>query len=72
MPQRLTPLEVSLLALDTARTPGHVGTVTVLEPGPGQETVDHAGLTVLVADRLHRHHLDQVGIGHDGVDGQHP
>lgn len=52
VPQRLTPLEVSLLALDTARTPGHVGTVTVLEPGPGQETVDHAGLTVLVADRL--------------------
>lgn len=52
MPQRLTPLEVSLLALDTTRTPGHVGTVTVLEPRPGQDTVDHAGLTALVADRL--------------------
>ena len=52
MPQRLTPLEVSLLALDTTRTPGHVGTVTVLEPGPGQEIVDHAGLAPLVADRL--------------------
>ena len=29
MPQRLTALEVSLLALDTARTPGHVGTVAL-------------------------------------------
>ena len=34
MPQRLTPLEVSLLALDTAHTPGHVGTVHIFDPGP--------------------------------------
>ena len=52
MPQRLTPLEVSLLALDTTRTPGHVGTVTLLGPGTGSSTVDHAGLTALVEARL--------------------
>ena len=34
MPQRLTPLEVSMLALDTAHTPGHVGTVDIFDPGP--------------------------------------
>ena len=34
MPQRLTPLEVSLLALDTAHTPGHVGTVDIFDAGP--------------------------------------
>ena len=33
MPQRLTPLEVSLLALDTAHTPSHVGTVHIFDPG---------------------------------------
>ena len=33
MPQRLTPVEVSLLALDTAHAPGHVGTVDIFDPG---------------------------------------
>lgn len=51
MPQRLTPLEVSLLALDTTRTPGQVGTVTVLEPGPDGPT-DHTALTALIESRL--------------------
>ncbi len=50
MPQRLTPLEVALLALDTSRTPGHVGTVTVLEPLPGAD-LEHE-LRALVAARL--------------------
>ena len=34
MPQRLTPLEVSLLVLDTAHTPAHVGTVDIFDAGP--------------------------------------
>ncbi|MGI3781028.1 MAG: wax ester/triacylglycerol synthase family O-acyltransferase [Janthinobacterium lividum] len=52
MPQRLTPLEVSLLALDTSHTPGHVGTVTVLEPDPGSGGLDHETLGALVESRL--------------------
>lgn len=53
MPQRLTPLEVALLALDTTRTPGHVGTVTVLEPGAATDAGALAeGLRALVAARL--------------------
>ncbi|GAA3556913.1 wax ester/triacylglycerol synthase family O-acyltransferase [Microlunatus spumicola] len=52
MPQRLTPLEVSLLALDTVRTPAHVGTVTVLEPTPGSGPVDRAAVAALVESRL--------------------
>ena len=51
MPARLTPLEVSLLALDTTRTPGHVGTVTVLEPGP-DAALDHEAVAALVESRL--------------------
>ena len=34
MPQRLTPLEVSMLVLDTAHTPAHVGTVDIFDAGP--------------------------------------
>ena len=52
MPQRLTPLEVSLLAQDTTRTPAHVGTVTVLEPGARSDGVDPGALAALVAARL--------------------
>ncbi|MGI3782278.1 MAG: wax ester/triacylglycerol synthase family O-acyltransferase [Janthinobacterium lividum] len=51
MPQRLTPLEVALLALDTTRTPGHVGTVTVLEPDPAGSGFDDE-LRALIAARL--------------------
>lgn len=51
MPQRLTPLEVSLLALDTVRTPGQVGTVVVLEPLPGRG-LDADRLLALIAERV--------------------
>ena len=60
MPQRLTPLEVSILHQDTVRTPAHVGTVLVLEP-PVLEPLDsaanaagfdHADLLALVAERI--------------------
>jgi diacylglycerol O-acyltransferase / wax synthase len=50
MPQRLTPLEVSLLALDTAHTPGHVGTVDIFDPGP--EGFDYERLIALIHERL--------------------
>ena len=50
MPQRLTPLEVSVLALDTARTPGHVGGVDVLDPGSAG--FDHERLLALVGQRI--------------------
>lgn len=50
MPQRLTPLEVSLLALDTAHTPGHVGTVDILDSGP--EGFDFEGLIALIRERI--------------------
>ena len=51
MPERLTPLEVSLLALDTLRTPAHVGTVAVLEPAP-DGGIDHDRLRAVIAGRL--------------------
>ena len=50
MPQRLTPLEVSLLALDTARTPGHVGTVDIFDAGT--DDVDYERLIGLIRDRI--------------------
>ena len=50
MPQRLTPLEVSLLALDTAHTPGHVGTVDIFEAGP--DGLDYERLIGLIRDRI--------------------
>jgi len=52
VPQRLSPLEVSLLAQDTVRTPRQVGTVTVLEPLPGGAAVDHETLSALIESRL--------------------
>jgi diacylglycerol O-acyltransferase len=50
MPQRLTALEVSLLALDTAHTPGHVGTVDIFDPGG--EGFDYERLIGLIRDRI--------------------
>ena len=50
MPQRLSPLEVSMLALDSAHTPGHVGTIDVFEPGP--EGFDYERLIALVRQRI--------------------
>ena len=52
MPQRLTPLEVSLLALDTAHTPAHVATVDIFDAGP--DGLDYERLIALDpgSDRL--------------------
>ena len=50
VPQRLSPLEVSMLALDTAHTPGHVGTIDVFEPGP--DGFDYERLIALVRQRI--------------------
>ncbi|HZA29986.1 MAG TPA: wax ester/triacylglycerol synthase family O-acyltransferase [Propionibacteriaceae bacterium] len=50
MPRRLTPLEVSMLALDTVRTPGHVGTVDVFDAGT--EGFDYERLIALIRDRI--------------------
>ncbi|HEY5822190.1 MAG TPA: wax ester/triacylglycerol synthase family O-acyltransferase [Propionibacteriaceae bacterium] len=50
MPTRLTPLEVSLLALDTAHTPGHVGTVDIFDAGG--EDFDYERLIGLIRDRI--------------------
>lgn len=50
MPPRLTPLEASLLALDTARTPTHAGSVQILTCGP--DGLDYEALVGLIRDRL--------------------
>ena len=50
MPERLSALDVSMLALETARTPAQVGSVHVLQPGPGGLTLE--ALLHRVEDRL--------------------
>ncbi|MET1006807.1 MAG: wax ester/triacylglycerol synthase domain-containing protein, partial [Propionibacteriaceae bacterium] len=50
MPERLTPLEVSMLALDTAHTPGHVGTVDIFDGGP--DDVEYERFVALIRDRI--------------------
>ena len=50
MPQRLTPLEVSLLALDTAHTPSHVGAVHIFDARP--DGFDYERLIALIHERL--------------------
>jgi len=50
MPERLTPLEASLLALDTARTPAHLGTVTICAVDP-DVFVDER-VTALIRERI--------------------
>ena len=50
MPRRLTPLDVSMLALDTVRTPGHVGMVDIFDPG--MEGFDYERLIALIRDRI--------------------
>jgi len=50
VPQRLTPLEVSLLALDTAHTPGHVGTVDIFDAG--DDGFDYERLIALIRERI--------------------
>ncbi len=50
MLQRMTPLEVSVLALDTARTPGQVGSIDMLQPGP--DGFDYERLIALIRGRV--------------------
>lgn len=50
MPERLTPLEVSMLALDTAHTPGHVGTVDIFDAA--EEELDYERLLSLIRERI--------------------
>ena len=50
MPQRLTPLEVSMLVLDTAHTPAHIGTVDIFDAGP--DGWDYERLLGLIRERI--------------------
>ena len=50
MPTRLTPLEVSTLALDTAHTPAQTGTVDIFDAGP--DGFDYERLIALIGDRI--------------------
>jgi len=50
MPLRLGPLDVSMLALDTARTPGQVGTVDIFEAG--NDGFDYERLIALIRQRI--------------------
>jgi diacylglycerol O-acyltransferase len=50
MPQRLTPLEVSLLVLDTAHAPAHVATVDIFDGQP--DGLDYERLIALIRERI--------------------
>ncbi len=50
MPQRLTPLEVSLLVLDTAHAPAHVATVDIFDSRP--DGLDYERLIALIRERI--------------------
>lgn len=50
MPQRLTPLEVSLLVLDTAHAPAHVATVDIFDAQP--DGLDYERLIGLIRERI--------------------
>jgi len=50
--QQLTGLDAAFLALETARTTGHVGGVCVLDPGGAPEPLTLARLTDMLAGRL--------------------
>ncbi|MBA8795324.1 diacylglycerol O-acyltransferase [Friedmanniella endophytica] len=50
MPTRLTPLEVSTLARDTAHTPAQIGTVDIFDAGPAG--FDYERLISLIRDRV--------------------
>lgn len=55
MPERLTALEQTTLALDTARTPATVGTVDIFDPAPGdhdRQGLDYERLIGLIRDRI--------------------
>jgi diacylglycerol O-acyltransferase len=50
MPQRLKPEELSVLALDTARAPGHIGAVDIFSTGG--DGLDYERLIGLIRERL--------------------
>jgi WS/DGAT/MGAT family acyltransferase len=50
MPDRLSPLDVSFLYLESETTPMHVGGVCILEPAP--EGFDYDRLVGIIADRI--------------------
>jgi diacylglycerol O-acyltransferase len=50
MPQRLTPLEVSLLVLDTAHAPAQVATVDIFDSQP--DGLDYERLIALIRERI--------------------
>lgn len=51
MPTRLTPLEVSTLALDSAHTPAQIGTLDIFDAGP--DGFAYERLVALIRDRIH-------------------
>lgn len=51
MPDRLTSLDLTFLASESAETPMHVGTVDIFEP-PGEDRFDYENLVALIRDRI--------------------
>ena len=51
MPDRLSSLDLTFLAAESAETPMHVGTVDIFEP-PGEEGFDYESLVALIRDRI--------------------
>jgi len=52
--QQLTGMDASFLALETANTTGHVGGLSVLDPGTASEPLTLARLTEVMAERRPR------------------
>ena len=50
--QQLTGLDASFLALETASTTGHVGGLSMLDPGGAPGPLNLARLTEVIAERL--------------------
>ncbi len=50
MPDRLTSLDMAMLALDTAHNPGHIGTVDIFDAGV--DDFDYQRLVGLIRDRI--------------------
>jgi WS/DGAT/MGAT family acyltransferase len=67
---QLTGLDAAFLAMETATTYGHVGSVAVLDAGSAKEPVTVERLTALIESRLHllppfRRRLVEVPLGLD-------
>ena len=50
--QRLTGLDSAFLALETPRSTGHVGGLSILDPSSAPEPLDLARLTDIIGERL--------------------